>query len=128
MHSDPLSTRPSAAPIDAALPPHLPLPAYRSVTHCPKCGERTDRARSQYCVYRHIGPGPGVLALEPDAGAEHMDRECANCGYGWLERTVDDVDPRDRADAGVTGTVSVVGGRAIRERVLVLRGRGPHGG
>jgi hypothetical protein len=54
-----------------------PMPAYSGPTDCPKCASTAVGTR---------------LCQKWDSGcreAEHIHRDCARCGHGWLEAPLD---------------------------------------
>jgi ribosomal protein S27AE len=82
------------------------FPPYNPHARCPKCG--SGYVRTRFCEMPHPDDKPGAY-LFGEAHFEHLDRECSECGYGWLEATLDSqatrdaletVDPRRRSPEG----------------------------
>lgn len=56
---------------------------------CPKCGGRD--VSFKYCMSAH-----SIDEYEADVRTEHLHRQCARCGYEWLEATMDAAEPEPR--------------------------------
>jgi hypothetical protein len=74
---------------------------------CPKCGSGfVTQTYCSGCPCSHQGYGRS-------SGHEHMRMHCSGCGYGWNERTLDDVRGRGEGEPGGSGR---------RRRGLIMEG------
>lgn len=60
----------------------MPLKAFDENGLCPKCGARD--ISMKYCNDRHAETGQTL-----EVTTEHMHRQCARCGYPWIEACLD---------------------------------------
>ncbi len=60
----------------------MPLQPFREDALCPKCGARD--ISMQYCNDQHA-----ISEHSSDMTLEHMHRQCARCGYPWIEACLD---------------------------------------
>ncbi len=60
----------------------MPLTPFREDALCPKCGARD--ISMKYCNEQHA-----ASEHSSDASMEHMHRQCARCGYQWIEACLD---------------------------------------
>lgn len=63
----------------------MPLQPFREDALCPKCGARD--ISMQYCNDQHA-----TSEHSSDMALEHMHRQCARCGYPWIEACLDAAD------------------------------------
>jgi hypothetical protein len=62
------------------------LPPFNPTARCPKCG--CGFLRTHYCMDAHYPHDARLKMLDKTLG-EHLDRVCDDCGYTWLEQTID---------------------------------------
>ncbi|MEO6458792.1 MAG: hypothetical protein ABIO92_11065 [Chloroflexia bacterium] len=60
----------------------MPLKAFDENGICPKCGARD--ISMQYCNDQHA-----ASEYSSEVAIEHMHRQCARCGYPWIEACLD---------------------------------------
>lgn len=66
----------------------ITLLPYNKQKTCPKCGG--DWITSKYCHWMHYGAEFNIEQRIMGASApRHLDRQCQDCDYGWLEQTKD---------------------------------------
>ena len=63
----------------------MPLKPFAEDALCPKCGARD--ISMKYCIDQHATPDHSS-----EVATEHMHRQCARCGYPWIEACRDAVE------------------------------------